>query len=56
MDSFEYPPEQGATSDERERIKRLEEVLGTLISWVAQSAVSPISRAEATKLLDKLNK
>ncbi len=36
------------------RIGELEAVLGTLISWMAQSANSPISQIEATTLLDKL--
>ncbi len=37
-----------------ERIKRIEETLGTLIYWVAQSSVSPISVNEAEKLLNML--
>lgn len=39
--------------DEFEKVK---ETLGTLISWMASSSNSPISRAEAEMLLSKLNK
>ena len=37
-------------------LRNVKEVLGTLISWMAQSSASPISPKEATDLLMKLNK
>lgn len=38
----------------RDDLARTKEVLGTLISWMAQSANSPIRPDEATKLLRQL--
>jgi len=39
-----------------DRIARLEKVLGTLIVWIAQSAGSPLSAANAEELLEMLKK
>lgn len=36
------------------RIAALEETLGTLITWIAQTAGSPLSPSDAGKLLKKL--
>jgi len=38
------------------RAARTKDVLGTLISWMAQSANSPISPSEASVLLQDLEK
>lgn len=38
----------------RDDLARTKEVLGSLISWIAQSANSPISRTEAEMLLKRL--
>lgn len=38
-----------------ERLKRIEKVLGALISWMAQMANSPISHTEAESLLAMLS-
>jgi hypothetical protein len=38
----------------RNDLARTKEVLGTLISWMAQSANSPIRRDEAEKLIKQL--
>lgn len=40
----------------RDDLARTKEVLGTLISWMAQSANSPIRVEEAQKLLKKLER
>ena len=40
--------------NDAERIYRLEMVLGTLITWIAQSSTSPISGREAGELLKML--
>ena len=40
----------------REDLARTKTVLGTLISWMAQSANSPIRQDEAVKLLRQLAK
>ncbi len=40
---------------DKEKIERLNMVLGTLIVWMAQSHGSPISVHEAEKLLEMLN-
>ncbi len=39
---------------ERDEIEALRKVLGTLIQWMAQSANSPISIAEARELMRRL--
>ena len=41
-----------ATNEELDQVKY---VLGTLISWMAQSSVTPISVSEAEKLLEMLS-
>lgn len=40
----------------RDDLARTKEVLGTLISWMAQSANSPIRFDEANKLIKQLTK
>jgi hypothetical protein len=42
-------------SDERLRIENIEKVLGTLISWMSGSSVSPIRQDEAAELLRRLH-
>jgi len=42
--------------DTEDRLKRLEAAVGTLISWIAQSANSPLSHNEAAKLLEILKR
>ena len=37
------------------KLQRTHDVLGTLISWMSQSANSPIRRDEAMELLKELN-
>lgn len=43
-------------SELRDDLARTKEVLGTLISWMAQSSVSPIRVDEANKLIKMLVK
>lgn len=38
-----------------ERIKRLEDIVGCLISWISQSSLAPISHQEAYLLLRRLD-
>lgn len=40
---------------DKQKIERLENVVGTLINWMAQTANTPISRVEVTALLRMLN-
>ncbi|PYQ25556.1 MAG: hypothetical protein DMF56_27130 [Acidobacteria bacterium] len=41
----------GESADVAQRVARHEATIGTLISWMAQSATSPLSREEAARLL-----
>ena len=47
-------PEPTGSHDPLAEIERIRETLGSLISWMAQSANSPISRDEAKKPLEML--
>lgn len=43
------------TAQYKKQANKTEKTLGTLISWMAQSAASPISQSEATTLLKMLD-
>jgi hypothetical protein len=59
MDSFEMPQSsfnRDKIDELQERVKELENIVGTFISWTAQSAAAPLSVENASDLLSRLHK